>query len=85
MLILYRKKGESIVIGDNITVSVVESGSDGVRLAIDAPRTIPILRQELMEAVQANQEAAEGDISHHIGDNQATLKKVSEILKQREH
>lgn len=85
MLILYRKKGEAIVIGDNITVSVVESGSDGVRLAIDAPRTIPIMRQELMEAVQANREAAETHIGNHIGDNQDALKKVSEILKQHSH
>lgn len=61
MLILYRKKGESIVIGDKITVSVVENNSDGVRLAIDAPRDVAIMRKELMEAAAANREAAQAD------------------------
>lgn len=85
MLILYRRKGEAILIGEDITVSVVESSSDGVRLAIDAPRSIPIMRKELMEAVRANQEAAEGDIGHHINDNKETLRQMSAILKKREH
>lgn len=85
MLILYRRKGEAIVIGEDITVSVVENSSDGVRLAIDAPRSIPIMRKELVEAVRANQEALESDISHHIDDNKETLKQMSAILKKREH
>lgn len=73
MLILYRRKGEAIVIGEDVTVSVVESGADGVRLAIDAPRSIPIMRKELMEAVRANQEAAESDIGYHLDDKKETL------------
>lgn len=58
MLILRRKAGESLILNDNIKVTVLESGSDGVRLAIDAPKEVQILREELVEARKANQEAA---------------------------
>lgn len=58
MLILQRKKGESIVINDNIHLSVVEVGSDWVKIAIDAPKDVPILRSELLEAADANREAS---------------------------
>ncbi len=57
MLILRRKKNESILIGENIRITVVESASDGVRLAIDAPKQISILREELSIAEQENKEA----------------------------
>ena len=60
MLVLQRKKGESLLLGENIRVSVVDVGADGVRLAIDAPKEIKILRAELAEAVQANQESVAG-------------------------
>ncbi len=42
---------------ENIKITVLESGSDGVRLAIDAPKQVQILREELVEATKANQEA----------------------------
>lgn len=58
MLILRRKAGESLILNDNIKVTVLESGGDGVRLAIDAPKEVQILREELVEARKANQEAA---------------------------
>ncbi len=58
MLILQRKKGQSIVISDNITVQVIEITQDGVRLAIDAPKEVKILRQELIEAADANKMAS---------------------------
>lgn len=54
MLILRRKKNESLLIGDNIRITIVECAGDGVRLAIDAPRQISILREELSEAEQSN-------------------------------
>lgn len=54
MLILRRKKNESLLIGENIRITVIECASDGVRLAIDAPRQISILREELSEAEQTN-------------------------------
>ena len=55
MLVLRRKKGEAIKIGDNITVTVSDIGQDCVQIAIDAPREISILRSELAEAAKVNQ------------------------------
>lgn len=57
MLILRRKTGESLILNENIKITVLESGSEGVRLAIDAPKHVQILREELVEATKANQEA----------------------------
>lgn len=59
MLILQRKKGESIQIGDNIIISVSEVSGDRVKLAIDAPLSVPVLRTELLEAADSNKEAAD--------------------------
>ena len=58
MLILQRKEGESVLIGDDITVSVVSVDSGRVRLAIDAPRSVSILRSELAVASAANRDSA---------------------------
>lgn len=57
MLILQRKAGQSLRIGDNITVSVVSVDSGRVRIAIDAPTDIPIVRSELIETIAVNQES----------------------------
>ena len=57
MLILRRKKNESILIGDNIRITLLECASDGVRIAIDAPKQISIIREELSEAEQINKAA----------------------------
>ncbi len=52
MLVLSRKKNESIIIGDDITIVVVEIRGDKVRLGIEAPLSIPVNRQEIYEAIQ---------------------------------
>jgi carbon storage regulator len=51
MLVLSRKKNESIVIDNSITVTVVEIRGDKVRLGIVAPKDIPVHRQEVYEAI----------------------------------
>lgn len=58
MLALTRKCGERIVIGDNITVTVVDVKGDSVRLAIDAPRDVKVWRGELYDAIAAENKAA---------------------------
>lgn len=58
MLILQRKAGESLVIGDDITVRVVSVDGVRVRLAITAPDDVPILRSELVTAASANRDSA---------------------------
>lgn len=52
MLILTRKIGESIVIGDDIIIKIVETGKNSIRIGIDAPREITVLRQEVFESIQ---------------------------------
>lgn len=52
MLVLSRKKKESIIINNEITVVVVEIRGDKVRLGIEAPETVPVHRQEVHEAIQ---------------------------------
>ena len=58
MLILQRRKGEALKIGENITISISDVGADWVKLAIDAPNDIKIMRSELIEAAGLNQEAS---------------------------
>ncbi len=58
MLILQRKAGESLVIGDDITVRVVSVDGVRVRLAITAPENVSILRSELITAANANRDSA---------------------------
>ncbi len=60
MLILRRRAGEKLLIGDQISVTVLDVNDNGVRLAIDAPKEIMILRSELKKAVDANRDAANG-------------------------
>ena len=52
MLVLSRQRDESIIIGDNITITIVDIRGDKVRLGIDAPKEIPVHRQEVYEAIQ---------------------------------
>ena len=52
MLVLSRKVGEEIQIGDEITVTVVRIAGGSVRLGIEAPKTTPIAREELQESLQ---------------------------------
>jgi carbon storage regulator len=56
MLVLSRKKDEKIIIGDNITLMVIEIRGDKVRLGIDAPKEVTVHRQEVYEAIKREQE-----------------------------
>jgi carbon storage regulator len=51
MLVISRKMNETIVINDDITITVVEIRGDKVRLAISAPREVPVHRQEVYDAI----------------------------------
>ena len=73
MLILQRKKGESLSINDNITVTVIDAGTEWVKLALDAPKDVPVLRSELKEAAAENKKASEG----------APKKVLDELLKKK--
>ena len=63
MLILQRKEGESLLIGDEIEISILSVEAGRVRLAIEAPKSISILRAELKKAAEVNREAADEEVS----------------------
>lgn len=67
MLVLSRKRNESIVINDDITIVVVEIRGDKVRLGIDAPKAIPVHRKEVYEAIRRNENPKKtGDTPDHF-------------------
>ena len=57
MLVLSRKKSESVVINDDIVITVVEVRGDKVRLGIQAPREVPVHRKEVLDAILSEKEA----------------------------
>jgi len=73
MLVLTRKAGEGIIIGDDIKITIVELKGGGVRIGIDAPREMKVHRQEVFDKIkQENKEATQWDI--------ADLNELSSIL-----
>lgn len=58
MLILTRKPGESIILGDNIEIKVLEVSDSRVKLGIEAPRDVKVLRKEVISTIEENKEAA---------------------------
>ena len=70
MLVLSRKLNESVVINDQIVVTVIEVRGDKVRLGIQAPRDVPIHRSEVMAAIQ--RAAAVGTNESEEADGQSS-------------
>ena len=58
MLILSRKINEKIMIGDDISVSIIDIRGDQVRLGVDAPKSVKVFRQEVFDAIKAENKAA---------------------------
>lgn len=58
MLALSRKKGEAIIVNNNVEITIIEVKGDQVKLGISAPKSVPIYRKEVYEQIQeANKEA----------------------------
>lgn len=62
MLVLSRKKNESIRIGDDVTLVVVEIRGDKVRLGIEAPTAVAVHRQEVYDAIQRKEQDLKGGL-----------------------
>lgn len=59
MLVLSRRSGESVVVGDDVTISILEVRGDVVRVGITAPRSVAVHRAELLEELErTNRDAA---------------------------
>jgi len=78
MLVLSRKAGQSILIGHNIEVKIIEVQGDQVRIGINAPRDVNILRKELMDEVRrVNREAV-------VDNSLVSLEELNRVFKERE-
>lgn len=65
MLVLSRKKNESIVIDNDITIVVVEIRGDKVRLGIEAPKEVPVHRREVYDAIKRNESGERTEEAPH--------------------
>ena len=63
MLVLSRKRDESIIIGENIVLTIVDIRGDKVRLGIQAPSTVPVHRKEVHDSLQRESERPAGEAS----------------------
>lgn len=78
MLVLSRKIKETLVIGDNIKITVLDVEGDQIKLGIEAPREVKVYRQEIFDSImEANRMAAQAEV-----DSLAGLAKVVEKLKK---
>lgn len=80
MLVLSRQRDESIIIGDNIVITVVDIRGDKVRLGINAPTEIPVHRQEVYEAIQRENQRANG---MDPAENHGSSPKFPKSMKSR--
>jgi carbon storage regulator len=60
VLVLSRRPGESIMVGNDITITVIEVRGDQIRIGIDAPREIQVHREEVVRELEAQNAAAAG-------------------------
>jgi carbon storage regulator len=84
MLVLSRKPGEALRVGEDVEITVVEVKGDMVRLGIDAPRNVPVWRKELWVAiVEENRKAAEDAAAVEIPVMMPTPAKVTDLLVKK--
>ena len=76
MLVLSRQRDESIIIGDNVVVTIVDIRGDKVRLGIEAPNEIPVHRQEVYEAIQRENRNSLKNDPHDVRNMDAPSKMV---------
>ena len=90
MLVLSRQRDESIIIGDNIVVTIVDIRGDKVRLGINAPTEIPVHRQEIYDAIQRENlprqpRRAQGHAQPGSGERVAAAEAQSRAIARESH
>lgn len=83
MLVLSRQRDETIVIGDEIEITVVDIRGDKVRLGITAPAHIPVHRKEVYEAIQRENREAAGVKPEDISEVEGQDRKVASQRRKR--
>lgn len=78
MLVISRKIGESLVISDNIKITIISSGVDKVAIGIDAPKEVRVVREELIETIEAN-------IASNEKVEQIDYKSIAVLLKNKKN
>lgn len=69
MLVVSRKAGEFLIISDNIKITLLSVGGDKVSIGIEAPKSVKIVRGELLETIEANKESAKSHLKDGFSFN----------------
>jgi carbon storage regulator len=72
MLILTRRTGETVMIGNEVTLTVLGVKGNQVRIGINAPKSVPVHREEIYERIKRE---LQGDVNGNVQDEQTTAKK----------
>ena len=78
MLVISRKAGESLVISENIHITIISVANDKVSIGIEAPKEVKIVRQELIDTIEANKASAE-ETENKDYKNIASLIKIKKL------
>lgn len=81
MLVLTRKKDEGFVVGDNVKITIVDISKDRIKIGIDAPTDVKIVRNELYDTERFNVQAAVNKPKSDLLDNLMSARKNINISK----
>lgn len=84
MLVLSRRAGESIAIGDDVTITVLDVRGDVVRIGIDAPRSVAVHRTEVLVQVEASNKAAASPDEDVVSSLSQALRKPADEAEPAE-
>ena len=77
MLVIRRRPGEALMIGDNVEIEILDSSPSQVKLGIRAPKSIPVLRKEIYVVGEQNRTAARGVSDRGMLQLQVSLKNIA--------